>query len=78
LQGLYLHTEQHKHKINAHNTDIHALSGIRTHDLCSFGRAKTVDALDRAVTVISICLKYDIEILQRKVVVFVLLLDKMR
>jgi hypothetical protein len=27
LQGFYLHT------INAHNTDIHALSGIRTHDL---------------------------------------------
>jgi hypothetical protein len=27
-----LHTEQHKHRINAHNTDIHALSGIRTHD----------------------------------------------
>jgi hypothetical protein len=33
LQGLYLHTEQHKHRINAHNTDIHDLSGIRTHDL---------------------------------------------
>jgi hypothetical protein len=31
-QGLYLHTEQHKHRINAHNTDIHALRGIRTHD----------------------------------------------
>jgi hypothetical protein len=31
-QGRYLHTEQHKHRINAHNTDIHALSGIRTHD----------------------------------------------
>jgi hypothetical protein len=31
-QGLYLHTEQYKHRINAHNTDIHALSGIRTHD----------------------------------------------
>jgi hypothetical protein len=30
-QGLYLHIE-HKHRINAHNTDIHALSGIRTHD----------------------------------------------
>jgi hypothetical protein len=27
----YLHTE-HKQRINAHNTDIHALSGIRTHD----------------------------------------------
>jgi hypothetical protein len=30
-QGRYLHTEQHKHRINAH-TDIHALSGIRNHD----------------------------------------------
>jgi hypothetical protein len=30
-QGRYLHTAQHKHRINAH-TDIHALSGIRTHD----------------------------------------------
>jgi hypothetical protein len=28
-QGRYLHTEQHKHRINAH---IHASSGIRTHD----------------------------------------------
>jgi hypothetical protein len=28
----YLHTEQHRHGINAHNTDIHALSWIRTHD----------------------------------------------
>jgi hypothetical protein len=31
LQGRYLHTGQHKHRINAH-TDIHALSGNRTHD----------------------------------------------
>jgi hypothetical protein len=30
-QGRYLHTEQHKHRINTH-TDIHALSWIRTHD----------------------------------------------
>jgi hypothetical protein len=30
-QGRCLHTEQHKHRINAH-TDIHASSGIRTHD----------------------------------------------
>jgi hypothetical protein len=30
-QGRYLHTEQHKHRINAH-TDIHAFSGIGTHD----------------------------------------------
>jgi hypothetical protein len=27
-----LDTEQNKHRINAHNTDIHALSGILTHD----------------------------------------------
>jgi hypothetical protein len=31
-QCLYLHTEKHKHRINAYNTDIHALSGNRTHD----------------------------------------------
>jgi hypothetical protein len=31
-QGRYLHTEQHKHRINAHYTYIHASSGIRTHD----------------------------------------------
>jgi hypothetical protein len=31
-QGRYLHTEQHKHGINAHITDIHALRGILTHD----------------------------------------------
>jgi hypothetical protein len=31
-QGIYLHTEQHKHRINTHNTDIHVLSGIRIHD----------------------------------------------
>jgi hypothetical protein len=30
-QGRYLHTEQQKHRINAH-TDTHALSGIPTHD----------------------------------------------
>jgi hypothetical protein len=30
-QGHYIHTGQHKHRINAH-ADIHALSGIRTHD----------------------------------------------
>jgi hypothetical protein len=26
------HTEQQKHRINAYNIDVHALSGIRTHD----------------------------------------------
>jgi hypothetical protein len=30
-QSRYLHTGQHKHRINAH-TDTHALSGIRIHD----------------------------------------------
>jgi hypothetical protein len=30
-QGCYLHTGQHKHRINAY-TDIHGLGGIRTHD----------------------------------------------
>jgi hypothetical protein len=30
-QGRYLHTGQDEHRINAH-TDIHALSGIGTHD----------------------------------------------
>jgi hypothetical protein len=29
---LYLHIEQHKHRIKAHNTNIYALSWIRTHD----------------------------------------------
>jgi hypothetical protein len=33
-QGRYLYTEQHKHRINAHNTNIHTLSGIRTYDPC--------------------------------------------
>jgi hypothetical protein len=31
-QGRYLHTGQHKHRINAHKTDIHALSEVRSHD----------------------------------------------
>jgi hypothetical protein len=33
-QGRYLYTGQHKHRINAyiHTPNIHALSGIRTHD----------------------------------------------
>jgi hypothetical protein len=41
-QGRYLHTEQHKHRINAH-----ASSGIQTH-------GPSVHALDREVTVIGI------------------------
>jgi hypothetical protein len=31
-RSLYLHTAQHKHSINAYNTDIYSLCGIRTHD----------------------------------------------
>jgi hypothetical protein len=31
-QSLYLHAEQHKHRINAHDTDNQALCGIRTYD----------------------------------------------
>jgi hypothetical protein len=33
LQDFYLHTQQHNHKIKVCNTDIHASSGIRIHDL---------------------------------------------
>jgi hypothetical protein len=29
-QGLFLHTEQHKHRIKEQNTDIHTLGGVRT------------------------------------------------
>jgi hypothetical protein len=39
LQGRYLHTGQHKHRINAHNTDIYASNGIRTHDPSVWGGA---------------------------------------
>jgi hypothetical protein len=31
-QGRYLYTAQHKHRINANTPNIHALSGIRTHN----------------------------------------------
>jgi hypothetical protein len=47
--GRYLPTGQYKHRINAH-TDIHALSGIRTHDPAS-ERAKTVHAVDCAAVI---------------------------
>jgi hypothetical protein len=46
-QGFYLHKEQHKHRINAHNTHIHAYSGIRTHTIPAFETAKTLHALDQ-------------------------------
>jgi hypothetical protein len=43
-RGLYLHTGQHKHRINAH-TDIHALVGFEpTIPVCE--QAKTVHALE--------------------------------
>jgi hypothetical protein len=41
------YTQNNTNRINVHNTDIHALSGIRTHD----PGAKTVHALDPAATV---------------------------
>jgi hypothetical protein len=50
-QGIYLHTEQHKHKINAHNTNIHVLRKVRTHDP-SVRANKAVYALDRAAPAI--------------------------
>jgi hypothetical protein len=50
-QGRYLHTGQHKHRINTH-TDIHASSVIRAHDLSVFERAKAVPARDSSATVI--------------------------
>jgi hypothetical protein len=31
-QGRYIHIEQQKHRINAHNTDTHAMNRIRAHD----------------------------------------------
>jgi hypothetical protein len=51
-QGLYLHTGQHKHRINAHRHP--CLSEIRTHDPPPppvFERAKTIYALERTATV---------------------------
>jgi hypothetical protein len=47
-QDRYLHSGQHKHRINA---DIHALSGIRTQDP-SVRERETFHAVDRAATVI--------------------------
>jgi hypothetical protein len=49
-QGRCLHTGQHKHRKNA---DIHALSGIRTHDP-SVLVGEYIYALDRAAIVIGI------------------------
>jgi hypothetical protein len=54
-QGSYLHTGQHKHRLNA-DTDIHALSAIRTHDpSVRASEDSSVRALDRAATVIGTC-----------------------
>jgi hypothetical protein len=57
-QGRYLHTGQHKHRINAH-TNIHALSGIETHsprvrasEDCSCLRPR--GHCDRPITLLSI------------------------
>jgi hypothetical protein len=49
-QGRYIHTGQHKHRINAH-ANIHALSGIRTHGP-SVRTNEELHVLDRAATVI--------------------------
>jgi hypothetical protein len=43
-QGRYLHTEQHKHWINAHNADIHVLSGVEPM-IPVFKRVKTMRPL---------------------------------
>jgi hypothetical protein len=51
------YTQNNTNRINAHNTDIDALSGIPTYDFV-FQRAKTVHALDRAATVIGSNYKY--------------------
>jgi hypothetical protein len=47
LQRLYLYIEQQKLRINTHNTGIHALSGIRTHDP-SFRAVKNSHVLECA------------------------------
>jgi hypothetical protein len=49
LQGRYLHTEQHKHRINAHR---HPCLKWESNPHSVFDRARTVHALDRAATVI--------------------------
>jgi hypothetical protein len=50
-QGRYLYTRKHKHRINVY-TDIHALSGIRTHDPSFRVRE------DRAPTMIGTVISY--------------------
>jgi hypothetical protein len=62
-QSPYLHTEQHKNRINAYNTDNHDLSGFKP-TIPAFERAKTVHALDRAATVIGNSNDYITEILR--------------
>jgi hypothetical protein len=49
-QGSYLHTEQHKHWINAHKTSMTRVGFEPTMPV--FERAKTVHALDRMATAI--------------------------
>jgi hypothetical protein len=51
-QGRYLHTGQQKHRIKAHS-DIHAFSGIRTHDP-SIRVSEDSSCLDRAATVVGV------------------------
>jgi hypothetical protein len=47
-QGRYLHTGQHKHRINAYR---HSCLKLDSNPRSAFGRAKTVHALDCAATV---------------------------
>jgi hypothetical protein len=48
-QGLYLNTEQHKHRIHIHQTSMVCLGFEPT--ITASVRAKTVHALDRSATV---------------------------
>jgi hypothetical protein len=50
-QSLYLHMQQHKHRINAHNKDILPRMWFEP-TILAFKQAKTVHSLDRAGTVI--------------------------
>jgi hypothetical protein len=56
-QGLYLHAEQHKHRINAYR-HISMLLVVFEPAIPVFERAKTVQDLDRAATVIGLLLNY--------------------
>jgi hypothetical protein len=63
-QYLYLHTEQHKKRINAHRHLCHWVGFEPT--IPVFEWAKTVHVLDRAATVIGVRLKHVRHILSKK------------